>query len=76
MKTKIMKAIALCLALALCFGSAISVSAAEVADASIDESQKGSLTIFKYDLAAKMPVSGTAPMSPPALPMKAVSTKP
>ena len=50
MKTKIMKAIALCLALALRFGSAISVSAAEVADASIDESQKGSLTIFKYDL--------------------------
>ena len=48
MKTKIMKAIALCLALVLCFGSAISVSAAEVADASIDESQKGSLTIFKY----------------------------
>ena len=34
----------------LCFGSAISVSAAEVADAPIDESQKGSLTIFKYDL--------------------------
>ena len=32
MKTKIMKAIALCLALVLCFGSAISVSAAEVAD--------------------------------------------
>ena len=50
MKTKIMKAIALCLALVLCFGSAISVSAAEVADAPIDESQKGSLTIFKYDL--------------------------
>ena len=50
MKTKIMKAICLCLALVLCFGSAISVSAAEVADASIDESQKGSLTIFKYDL--------------------------
>ena len=50
MKTKIMKAIALCLALVLCFGSAISVSAAEVADAAIDESQKGSLTIFKYDL--------------------------
>ena len=50
MKTKFMKTIALCLALVLCFGSAISVSAAEVADASIDESQKGSLTIFKYDL--------------------------
>ena len=50
MKTKFMKAIALCLALVLCFGSAISVSAAEVADAPIDETQKGSLTIFKYDL--------------------------
>ena len=50
MKTKIMKAIALCLALVLCFGSAIAVSAAEVADAPIDETQKGSLTIFKYDL--------------------------
>ena len=50
MKTKFMKAIALCLVLVLCFGSAISVSAAEVADAPIDESQKGSLTIFKYDL--------------------------
>ena len=50
MKTKIMKAITLCLALVLCFGSAISVSAAEVADAPIDESLKGSLTIFKYDL--------------------------
>ena len=50
MKTKFMKAIALCLALVLCFGSAISVSAAEVADAPIDETQKGFLTIFKYDL--------------------------
>ena len=50
LQTKIMKAIALCLALVLCFGSAIAVSAAEVADAPIDESQKGSLTIFKYDL--------------------------
>ena len=50
MKTKIMKAICLCLALVLCFGSTISVSAAEVAVATIDETQKGSLTIFKYDL--------------------------
>lgn len=50
MKTKITKAVALCLALVLYFGSAISVSAAEVADAPIDETQKGSLTIFKYDL--------------------------
>lgn len=50
MKTKIMKAICLCLALVLCFGSTISVSAAEVAGATIDETQKGSLTIFKYDL--------------------------
>lgn len=50
MKTKIMKAICLCLALVLCFGNTISVSAAEVAGATIDETQKGSLTIFKYDL--------------------------
>lgn len=50
MKTKIMKAICLCLALVLCFGSTISVSAAKVAGATIDETQKGSLTIFKYDL--------------------------
>lgn len=50
MKTEIMKAICLCLALVLCFGSTISVSAAEVAGATIDETQKGSLTIFKYDL--------------------------
>ena len=50
MKTKIMKAICLCLALVLCFGSTISVSAADVAGATIDETQKGSLTIFKYDL--------------------------
>ena len=50
MKTKIMKAICLCLALVLCFGSTISVSTAEVAGATIDETQKGSLTIFKYDL--------------------------
>ena len=50
MKTKIVKAICLCLALVLCFGSAIFVSAAEVTDATIDETQKGSLTIFKYDL--------------------------
>lgn len=50
MKTKIMKAICLCLALVLCFGSTISVSAAEVAGATIDETQKGSLTIFKNDL--------------------------
>lgn len=50
MKTKIMKAICLCLALVLCLGSAISVSAAEVGNATIDKTQKGSLTIFKYDL--------------------------
>lgn len=50
MKTTFMKAICLCLALVLCIGCTVSVSAAEVADAPIDEAQKGSLTIFKYDL--------------------------
>lgn len=50
MKNKFMKVVSLCLALVLCFGSAVSVSAAEVGDAVIDETQKGSLTIYKYDL--------------------------
>lgn len=50
MKTTFMKAICLCLALVLCIGCTVSVSAAEVADAPIDEAQEGSLTIFKYDL--------------------------
>lgn len=50
MKNKFMKTVSLCLALVLCFGSAVSVSAAEVGDAVIDETQKGSLTIYKYDL--------------------------
>ena len=50
MKNKFMKIVSLCLALVLCFGSAVCVSAAEVGDAVIDETQKGSLTIYKYDL--------------------------
>lgn len=50
MKTTFQKVICLCLALMLCIGCTLSVSAAEVADAPIDEAQKGSLTIFKYDL--------------------------
>ena len=50
MKNKFMKVVSLCLVLVLCFGSAVSVSAAEVGDAVIDETQKGSLTICKYDL--------------------------
>ena len=33
MKNKFMKVVSLCLALVLCFGSAVSVSAAEVGDA-------------------------------------------
>ena len=44
------KAIALCLALLLCLSCPIGVSAAEVADATIDFTQKGSLTIYKIDL--------------------------
>ena len=50
MKTKIMKAITLCLALMLCLSCVPAAFAAEVGDATIDESQKGSLTIYKYDL--------------------------
>lgn len=49
MKTKFMKALALCLALILCFSCTVSVSAAEVADATIDPDADCSLTIFKYD---------------------------
>ena len=47
---KYVKAIALALALLLCLSFPASVSAAEVADATIDTSRKGSFTIFKYDL--------------------------
>lgn len=49
MKTKFMKAITLCLALIMCFSSVLSVSAAEVADATINHENDCSLTIFKYD---------------------------
>ena len=41
------KAIALCMALLLCLSFPVGVSAAEVADATIDFTQKGSLTIYK-----------------------------
>lgn len=44
------KAIALCLALLLCLTFPVGVSAAEVEDATIDTSRKGSITIYKYDL--------------------------
>ena len=44
------KAIALCMALLLCLTFPVGVSAAEVADATIDFTQKGSLTIYKIDL--------------------------
>ena len=49
MKT-VKKVIALCLALLLCMSLPIGVSAAEVADATIDFNQKGNLTIYKIDL--------------------------
>ena len=42
--------ITLCLVLMLCLSSVPAVFAAEVADATIDMSRKGSLTIYKYDL--------------------------
>ncbi len=50
MKKNLLKAISLCLALVLCLGCPIGVSAAEVDDATIDTTAKGSLTIYKYDL--------------------------
>lgn len=46
----LMKAIALCLALVLCLSVPIGVSAAEVADATIDFTKTGSLTLYKVDL--------------------------
>lgn len=49
MKTKFMKAITLCLALIMSISCAIPVSAAEVADATINHEADCSLTIFKYD---------------------------
>ena len=47
---KFYKAIALCMALLLCLSFPVGASAAEVADATIDFNQKGSLTIYKIDL--------------------------
>ena len=44
------KIISLCLALMLCLSCVPAAFAAEVADATIDESREGSLTIYKYDL--------------------------
>ena len=40
----------MCLALALCLSCVPAAFAAEVADATIDQNRKGSLTIYKYDL--------------------------
>ena len=47
---KFIKAIALSLAMLTCLSFPIGVSAAEVADATIDFDRKGSLTIYKVDL--------------------------
>lgn len=44
------KAIALCMALLLCLSFPVGVSAAEVDNATIDTSAKGSMTIYKVDL--------------------------
>ncbi len=50
MKTKFMKAMTLCLALLMSISCSIPVSAAEVADATIDMTKTASLTIYNYDL--------------------------
>ena len=47
---KFKKAISLCLALLLCLSIPMAASAAEVADATIDFTRKGSLTLYKIDL--------------------------
>ena len=47
---KYVKAIALVMALLMILSCPVGVSAAEVADATIDTSREGSFTIFKYDL--------------------------
>lgn len=44
------KAFALCMALVLCLSLCVPAFAAEVEDATIDTSRKGSLTIYKYDV--------------------------
>ena len=44
------KIISMCLALMLCLSCVPAAFAAEVADATIDQNRKGSLTIYKYDL--------------------------
>ena len=44
------KAFALCMALILCLSLTVPAFAAELEDAPIDTSRKGSLTIYKYDV--------------------------
>ena len=46
------KAIALCLSLMAILTFPVGVSAAPVADATIDTDAKASLTVFKYDISA------------------------
>lgn len=54
MKSKIMKALILCLALVLCLGCALPAYAAEEADATIHMDTPCSLTIYKYDFTNAM----------------------
>ena len=46
------KIVSLMLALMVIMGCVSAVSAAPVAEATIDQSRKGSLTLYKYDLSA------------------------
>jgi hypothetical protein len=50
MATHSKKILSLVLALVLCLSMVPAAFAAPVADATIDESRKGSMTIYKYDL--------------------------
>ena len=64
---KLKKILAMCLAVVAIVSSIPAVYAADVANATIDTSAKGSLTLYKYDLTnAERTASGIPPTSPPA----------
>lgn len=52
---RFIKILSLVLSLTLLLSFPVGVSAAEVEDATIDTSRKGSLTIYKYDVRAISP---------------------
>lgn len=57
---RFIKILSLVLSLTLLLSFPVGVSAAEVEDATIDTSRKGSLTIYKYDVSILPPLSSNA----------------